>query len=357
MASVAFSGLDPFRLSGVTLTKNELGTGSYATVYELDYCGLKCAGKKIHDLLIKQAGGATYQLSRFAEECRLLSQVRHPNIVQFLGIYFEQGMQVPILVMEFLPINLTSCIEKNGILHPELSYSILYDVALGLNYLHSHVPPIIHRDLSSNNVLLTPDMKAKISDLGVAKIINLTPFQVSRMHNTRPPGTPAYMPPEALVSSPKYDKSIDIFSFGVMIIHMFSGKWPEPQETQIRMDPDSDKMIPLSEAERREVFLKAVGDKHPMMSLIYQCISNSPKKRPNSSEIVPQLKDMVVKNPPSYSNTLEMLQQIDIEGRAIDKKVHSRTKELQSQVEKLQLELLLAKAKKQGEYCHEVWFR
>ena len=347
---MAFSGLDPFKLTGIELTKNELGTGSYASVYELNYLGLKCAGKKLHESLLKQGGGTTYALRRFEEECRLLSQMRHPNIVQFLGVYFERGMQVPFLVMEFLPTTLSSCIEKNGILRSELSYSILYDIALGLNYLHSQVPPIIHRDLSSNNVLLTADIKAKISDLGVAKIVNLTPLQVSRMvHNTQAPGTPAYMPPEALVASPKYDKSIDIFSFGVMIIHIFSGKWPEPQEAQIRMDPDSDKMIPVSEAERREVFLKTVGDKHPIMNLIHQCISNSPKRRPNAREIVPQLKDMMTKNPPSYSNRLKMLQQIDIERSLIEQKVLLQTETLQSQIEMLQLELKAAKAKKEGE--------
>ena len=288
MASVTFSGLDPFRLSGVTLTKNELGTGAYATVYELDYGGLKCAGKKIHEMLIKQAGGATYQLSRFAEECRLLSQVRHPNIVQFLGVYFEQGMQVPILVMELLPTNLATYIKENGRLGLELGCSILRDVAEGLNYLHSQAPPIIHRDLSSNNVLLASKMTAKIADLGVAKIINLNPLQMSRTIHTQVPGTPAFMPPEAMIASPRYDRSIDIFSFGIMLIHMFSGEWPEPQVAQIRMDPDSraDRMIPVSEAERREVFLKAIGDKHPMMSLIHQCISNNPKRRPNASEIV-----------------------------------------------------------------------
>ena len=347
---MAFSGLDPFKLTGIELTKNEVGTGSYASVYELNYLGLKCAGKKLHEPLLKQGGGTTYALRRFEEECRLLSQMRHPNIVQFLGVYFEQGMQVPILVMEFLPTTLSSCIEKNGTLRSELSYSILYDVALGLNYLHSHVPPIIHRDLSSNNVLLTPHMKAKVSDLGVAKIVNLTPLQVSRMvHNTQAPGTPAYMPPEALVASPKYDRSIDIFSFGVMIIHVFSGKWPEPQVGQIRVEHESDKMIPVSEAERREVFLTAIGNKHPMMSLICRCISNNPKRRPNSSEIVPQLKDMVVKTPPSFLNRLEMLQQID-ERKLNEEKVQLQAEKLQSQIEKLQLELKAATAKKEGVY-------
>ena len=168
------------------MTDRELGHGSYATVLELEYMGLKCAGKKIHELL--EQGDASYTVRRFEEECRLLSQVRHPSIVQFLGVCFQQGVRAPILVMEFLPTNLTSCIERYGILSKEISYSILHDVALGLCYLHSQTPPIIHRDLSSNNVLLTPNMTAKISDLGVARILNLTPLQVSRM--TQTPGTP-----------------------------------------------------------------------------------------------------------------------------------------------------------------------
>ena len=206
-----FSRLDPFKLNGIQLTENELGVGSYATVYELDYLGLKCAGKKIHEVLIKQGGGATYALSRFEVECRLLSRLRHPNIVQFLGVYYEEKMKVPILVMEYLPTNLSNCIEKHGVLRLELSFSILHDVALGLNYIHSHKPSIIHRDLSSNNVLLASSMKAKISDLGVAKLLNLTPLQISQVvHNTHAPGTAAYMPPEALVANPIYDTSTTI---------------------------------------------------------------------------------------------------------------------------------------------------
>ena len=167
-----------YKLNGVTVTSRVLGHGSYATVLELEYMGLKCAGKKIHELLLEQ-GGASYSVRRFEKECRLLSQVHHPNVVQFLGVHFQQGVPAPILVMEFLPTNLTSCIEQYGILPKEISYSILHDVALGLCYLHSQTPPIIHRDLSSNNVFLTPNMTAKISDLGVTRILNLTLLQVS----------------------------------------------------------------------------------------------------------------------------------------------------------------------------------
>ena len=96
------------------MTAQVLGHGSYATVLELEYMGRKCAGKKIHELLLRR-GDTGYSVRRFNEECRILSEVRHPNIVQFLGIYFQQGVQTPILVMEFLPTNLTSCIEQYSI--------------------------------------------------------------------------------------------------------------------------------------------------------------------------------------------------------------------------------------------------
>ena len=302
----AFDVLKPYKLKGLQVTDRKIGEGSYATVHELEYMGLKCAGKKIHGELLRQ-GDATYTVRRFEEECRLLSQVRHPNIVQFLGVYFQQGVQAPILVMEFLPTNLTSCIEQYGILPKEISYSILHDVALGLCYLHSQTPPIIHRDLSSNNVLLTPNMTAKISDLGMARIFNLSPLQVS--HLTQTPGTPHFMPPEVMIPNPQYDTSVDVFSNGILMIHMFSGRWPEPQVGQTRIE--AGKLIPVTEAERREVFLQAIGNDHPLMDLILRCINNDPQLRPHATENVKQLAKMVVQIPSSFANRLEMLRHIE----------------------------------------------
>ena len=305
-ARATFTGFDPYKLIGVRVTDRKLGHGSYATVLELEYMGLKCAGKKIHELLLEQ-GDASYTVRRFEEECRLLSQVRHPNIVQFLGVYFQQGVQAPILVMEFLSTNLTSCIEQYGILPKEISYSILHDVALGLCYLHSQTPPIIHRDLSSSNVLLTPNMTAKISDLGVARILNLTPLQVSRM--TQTPGTPAFMPPEVMVANPKYDTSVDKFSYGNMMIHLFSGQWPEPQVGPSRVE--GGKLIPVTEAERREKFFEAIEDGHPLMDLIHMCINNDPRLRPHAGEISLQVSRVATQFPASFANRLEMLRHIE----------------------------------------------
>ena len=301
-----FTGFDQYKLTGVTVTDQELGHGSYATVLQLDYMGLKCAGKKIHEVLLRQ-GDTSYTVRRFEEECRLLSQVRHPNIVQFIGVHFQEGVPAPILVMEFLHTNLTSCIEQYGILPKEISYSILYDVALGLCYLHRQTPPIIHRDLSSNNVLLTADMTAKISDLGVARILNLTPLQVSRM--TQTPGTPAYMPPEVMIANNKHDTKVDVFSYGIMMIHMFSGRWPEPQVGQTRFE--GDQLSPVTEAERREEFLRAIGNDHPLMDLILRCINNDPRRRAHACKIVERLSAMKLQFPSSFANRLEMLKQIE----------------------------------------------
>ena len=307
ISSSTCTELNSYELNGVLVTDNVLGDGSYATILELEYMGLKCAGKKIHEILLGQ-GLSSYTARRFGEECFLLSQIRHPNIVQFLGVYVQSNAELPMLVMEFLPTNLSSCIEKHGVLPCEIIYSVLLDVALGLCYLHGQIPPIIHRDLSSNNVLLTPNMTAKISDLGVARIVNLTPLQVS--HMTQTPGTPAFMPPEVMVANPKYDMSIDEFSYGILMIHVLSGRWPDPQVGPTRSQ--SGKLIPVSEAERRDIFLQIIGRDHPLMGLILKCIDNDQKQRIHASRIVDRLKQMVARFPVSLQNQLQMQQYIEV---------------------------------------------
>ena len=292
------AGLEFYLLVGVKVfTDRVVGHGSYATVLELEYMGLRCSGKKIHD---------PDDTKRFANECRLLSRLRHPNIVCFLGLHFQQVEEIPILVMEFLPTNLASCIEQYharycSILPKGISYSILHDVALGLRYLHSETPPIIHGDLSSNNILLTSSMTAKISDFGRANVLGQ---EQANSGFVWAPGNPDIMPPEAMVANPTYSTSIDEFSYGVLMIHTFSGKYPKPQ-VAICTKPDGT-MIPVSEAERRKVFLRAIGKNHPLMDLILKCIHNHPQARANADEIVKRLVEMVLQFPVTYASGLEM---------------------------------------------------
>ena len=197
--------LEQYLLTSACETQKELGRGSYASVVEVNYKGLRCAAKKIHSVFFEDR--VEGYVKNFEEECRLLSQLRHPHIVQFLGVYIDETTSAPVLVMEFLPATLAECIDKYGVMPEETCYSVLRDVILGLHFLHDRPDPIIHRDLSANNVLLTSDMKAKISDLGVAKILQANRAQFAATM-TKLPGTMSYMPPETQVARPKYNTKV-----------------------------------------------------------------------------------------------------------------------------------------------------
>ena len=304
-----------FELEGIRDTGRKVGHGSYAVVKELEYHHLKCVGKKIHGILYESATPheKAAMLERFAEECELLAGLHHPCIVQFLGVWFEQGSQVPVLVMEYLHTTLSACLDQYGALPEDISYEILRDVALGLCFLHERSPPIIHRDLSANNVLLTSNMNAKLSDLGVAKILNLTPARMTQMTQTKAPGTPCYMPPEALTAKPKYTLKIDVYSYGVLIIHTLCGRWPFPEDA-FRPDPQNpDAIIPVPEVERRAEYLREIGSDHPLLPVIQQCLSNVPGRRPETPVLLDRVNTILsqLSQPFTFTNRVEMLQQFE----------------------------------------------
>ena len=304
------SSLRPFLLDGITLTdERNIGDGSYATVVPLSFRGLKCAGKKLHTIFFENASPQEkeYMIGRFQEECQLLGRLKHPNIVQFLGVHFEDGSDLPVLVMEFLHCTLSEFVDRYGVLPEQVGTGILDDVATGLCYLHGHRPPIVHRDLSANNVLLSSNMTAKISDLGVAKILNLTPARMSQM--TKCPGTLSYMPPEALRERPSYDAKLDCFSVGVMILHVLCGRWPYPSEPTRVHPKKRNKVIGLTEAERREEYFQQVRGDHPLVELIRGCLDNNPSRRPDAIRIIGRLRQVISQSPPSCGNKMELLNQ------------------------------------------------
>ena len=309
-ASVRGSRLRPFLLDGITITdERNIGDGSYATVVPLSFRGLKCAGKKLHTIFFENASPQEkeHMIDRFQEECQLLGRLKHPNIVQFLGVHFEDGSDLPVLVMEFLHCTLSECVDRYGVLPEQVGTGILDDVATGLCYLHGHRPPIVHRDLSANNVLLSSNMTAKISDLGVAKILNLTPARMSQM--TKCPGTLSYMPPEALRQRPSYDAKLDCFSVGVMILHVLCGRWPYPSEPTRVHPRKRNKVIGLTEAERREEYFQQVRGDHPLVELIRGCLDNDPPQRPDAVRILGRLRQVISQSPPSCGNKMELLNQ------------------------------------------------
>ena len=324
-----------------------IGHGSYAVVKKLKFRGLECVGKKMHDILYLNATPQQREdmLTRFQGECELLSRLHHPCIVQFMGVYFEEDTPLPILVMERLHSTLAATIDRYGVLPDQISYDILCDVSLGLRYLHEHSPPIVHRDLSANNVLLTPHMSGKISDLGVAKMLNLSPAQMTQLVQTKAPGTPCYMPPEALSSRPKYNTKIDIYSMGVMLIHVFCGEWPFPTDV-FQPDPrNPDSLVAVTEVERRAEFLHKIGDDHPLTPLMRRCLSNNSTLRPDVAELYAQLFEVKGHLPVTAETRIELVRQLQSsqdETVAVRKALEERERAMEAlKSEKLEKERLL----------------
>ena len=150
-----------------------------------------------------------------------MAGLRHPNITQFLGLCFLEECDLPLLVMERLEMSVDDLMECSPSIPLSIKVSILTDTSSGLAYLHSRAPPIIHRDLTARNVLLTSALSAKISDMGNSRIVNLRPGQQVQTL-TRSPGTTVYMPPEALSESHQYGPSLDVFSFGHLALFVLS---------------------------------------------------------------------------------------------------------------------------------------
>ena len=275
-------------------------------------CFRRCAGKKLHETFFSETSRREKQsiTARFAEECLTHSKLRHPNIVQLIGVYYMPGSRVPTLVMELMPLSLASALERYPDIPSHVKNVILLDVSLGLYFLHNRTPPIIHRDLTANNVLLTESMRAKIADLGVARIVNINRAQMS-MRMTATPGTPCYMPPEAFIAKPVYDAKLDVFSMGNLIVHVSIQEWPIPLMEMFCPDPyHPGRLIAVTEVDRRADYFVRMGKGHPLTALATRCLQNDPRLRPTTSEIVQGVEDAIANNPPPFSNTLEMLQRI-----------------------------------------------
>ena len=216
-----------------------------------------------------------------------MSQLNHPNLVKFLGVHYKSGSDIPILIMEYLPMSLTKCLEQKILLN-DIKNSILLDVSHGLLYLHTLKPPILHRDLTANNVLLNLDMSAKITDLGVSRVFEPDASKLYMRMSTCP-GTMVYMPPEAQKSNYKetsdnFDK-LDVFSFGVLILHVYTQEWPEPA------DPFDEDNMPRTEVQKREHLLNEV-EIDDLKQLAKQCLSNHPQLRPHTIDLVRRISNV-----------------------------------------------------------------
>ena len=181
------------RRDEVMLSEKNLGVGAWGNVYEGTFRGCQVAVKQIHDLIL-----SPHNRRLFEREMSIASRCRHPHLLQFIGATNDDGS--PLFITELLDTDLRNVLSQRSLLHEEV-VCIALDIAKGLNYLHLKKPsPIIHRDISSSNVLLWRRdncWRAKLSDYGAANFM--------RQYMTSNPGASIYAAPESQTSqqSPK----------------------------------------------------------------------------------------------------------------------------------------------------------
>ena len=274
-------------------------------------------------------------MKKFKQECSVLSGIRHPSIVQYLGSYEDPETQLPVLLMELMDQNLTRFLEQSQDPLPYYTQvNILHDIALALAYLHSN--DIIHRDLSSNNVLLTgAGNRAKVTDFGMAKLFNFNRATMTPL--TMCPGTLPYMSPEALDDPPVYTKKLDTFSFGVLGIQIMTRQFPnpDPRTKKVRdlLSPTGSKYVPVLETERRKSHIDLIKPTHPLLSIATSCLKYNGEDRPSAQELCHHLAGLKA---PQYGDSM---QQAEEKSRTatVDKEDRERQlRELQEQQKQIQ---------------------
>ena len=192
----------------IQLTSKFLGKGGWGSVVEGKYCGCSVAVKQIHELIL-----SPYNRELFEREMDIASRCRHPCLLQFIGATNDEGN--PLFVTELMETSLRTLLEQRALSEAELSF-ISLDVARALNYLHQKQPsPIIHRDISSANVLLWRQgehWRGKVSDYGTANFVQQT--------MTVAPGAMIYSAPEALTKNQTVKVSCYLFIVYMCAFHV-----------------------------------------------------------------------------------------------------------------------------------------
>ena len=271
-------------LEGVVPTGVTTGNESHGRVVEVEYSGAPCVAKEV-----MAACSSSTAVPEFLEECRLLAKLRHPKLVQFIGICFlpSSGSTGPMLVMERLQTNLDNVLDATPAARIPLTIkcSILRDVASGLAFLHSRTPPIVHRDVTAKNVLLNYSMEAKLANLEKSRILNFTEGTLSQ--------SLLYMLPEASMNT-----SIDVFSYGILALFTLTQVLLKDVLPASYTDQETQTRVPRSEVERRQEYMDklhqvpGLSEEHCLVGMIMCCLENDPHKRPSIQEILQKLKPL-----------------------------------------------------------------
>ncbi|XP_030518131.2 MDIS1-interacting receptor like kinase 2-like [Rhodamnia argentea] len=262
-----------------------IGRGGYGSVFKAKLrSGDIVAIKKLYQMA---DSGQTDQ-KEFLNEIRALTEIRHRNIVKLVG--FCSHPQHSFLVYEYFDRGSLSTILSNEEEAKELDWNkrlnIVKGVAHALSYMHHDcIPPIVHRDISSNNILLDSEYEAHVSNFGTAKLLKLDTSNWSAVV-----GTYGYVAPE-LAYTMKVTEKCDVYSFGMVAIEVIKGRHPgdglssllAPVDMEISvvlrniLDSRLPKPVPSIEDELLTIFKLAVA-----------CVSTDPELRP-SMEMISQV--------------------------------------------------------------------
>ena len=250
--------------------------GSYYVLYDAKYYGKQCVAKKEH------TEANEYSERLLKQEKKVIDHLKnHPCIVQPLVRPVNLSS---VLLMESMWMNLTDFITSQ-FYHNEVP--ILQDVACGLNYIHEQ--GIIHCNLTGNSILLTENLRAKLSDFGKSifyrqKVVNTLPLTADILD---------YMPPEILKPIPSYSTKVDVFSFGCVVIHTITQEPPIPDCDKFVETYEAGKYIMYSEINRRSIIIKKLMDDFndvKFHDIVLRCLQDNSDKRPTAEALCLLLK-------------------------------------------------------------------
>ncbi|XP_075265609.1 uncharacterized protein LOC142358022 [Convolutriloba macropyga] len=263
-----------------------LAVGGFAEVFLGQYAGTRVAVKRLF---------AQTNHEEFRQEVRMLAQLRHPNLLLFMGYTMYPSLAI---ITEYMQRgSLYNIISKRGNipLETKLQRSVALSVARGMAYLHSRSPPILHLDLKSANILVDNAWRVKLGDFGLSRI-RINSFMSSAASSG---GTPQWMAPEVLRSE-RYDEAADVYSFGVVLWEVLTGKapWADMHAMQVVGAVGfQGRMLPRPSSPDADPFL---------VELCMLCMRPNPRERPMFSAMVDALDEHFNHRPGSSSSSASL---------------------------------------------------